>query len=948
MMNDGFIEIKGAKVNNLKNIDVEIPRNKLVVITGLSGSGKTSLAFDTLYAEGQRRYVESLSSYARQFMGKISKPEVEYIRGIPPAIAIEQKVINRNTRSTVGTTSEIYEYLKLLFARIGKTHSPVTNKEVKRHHVADVIQYIKQQPPESKIYILSPIHLVSGRDLTEQLAVLQKQGFNKVMYYKNITDVEELIPKLRRANNSNDIYLLIDRIKSESVAGHLSRLADSIQIAFKEGKGECIIQVDNERVSQKNFSNLFELDGIAFEEPSVNLFSFNNPFGACKTCGGAGIVDGISPNLVIPDPSLSVYDEGVVCWRGEKIGEWWKHFMTNATKKGFPTHRAIEALSPEEYDLLWNGDPDNDIHGINQFFKFVENNIYKVQYRVLMSRYRGRTTCPDCHGTHLRPDANYVKIREKSISDIITMPIDGVHEFFSEFKYKNEEETQIATHIIHEIVKRTGFLVDVGLGYLTLNRGSRTLSGGESQRINLATALGSSLVGSLYILDEPSIGLHCRDTENLIKVLEHLRDIGNTVVVVEHDEEIIRKADYIIDIGPEAGRLGGEVVFKGCFDDLVKEKNNLTAEYLRGMDHPGTSGTKSIPLPERRRKWRNSVDIIGAKEHNLANINVKIPLEVFVVVTGVSGSGKTTLIRDILYPALQRKLEGSNEIPGKHTRIEFDPNTLKEVVMVDQNPIGRSSRSNPVTYIKAYDDIRELFASQPLAKQRNYKPSFFSMNVQGGRCEECQGDGLVNISMQFMADIQLKCPECEGKRFKDEVLDIKIEGVAINDMLDMTINQAVEFFDSLNESNPRRHVLRKLLYLQEVGLGYLKMGQPSSTLSNGEAQRVKLAYYLSQENSTHKSLFIFDEPTTGLHFHDINKLYQSFNKLIELGNTVIVIEHNLEIIKCADWIIDLGPEGGSGGGKIVSEGIPEKIVNIKQSYTGKCLTGKVRGERREN
>lgn len=941
-MSDGFIEIKGAKVNNLKNIDVEIPRNKLIVITGLSGSGKTSLAFDTLYAEGHRRYVESLSSYVRQFMGKISKPEVEYIRGIPPAIAIEQKPISRNVRSTVGTISEIYEYLKLLFARIGKTYSPVSDKEVKRHNVADVIQYIKEQPPHAKIYILAPIHLVSERNLIEQLEILQKQGFNKVMYHKNTIEVEELIPKLRRSDNTNNIYLLVDRLKSEWVNDNLFRLADSIQIAFKEGKGECIVQVDDERVSQKHFSNLFELDGIAFEEPSLNLFSFNNPFGACKTCGGAGIIDGISPDLVIPDPSLSVFDGGVVCWKGEKMDEWRSYFVKNASKKGFPAHRAIENLSHEEYDLLWNGDEENGIYGVKQFFKFVENNIYKIQYRVILSRYRGRTTCPDCHGTHLRADANYVKIRDKSITDLVTAPIEEVHQFFSNFKYRNEGETQIATHIVQEIVKRTGFLIDVGLGYLTFNRGSRSLSGGESQRINLARSLGSSLVGSLYILDEPSIGLHCRDTQNLIKVLQHLRDIGNTVVVVEHDEDIIRHADYIIDIGPKAGRLGGNVVFKGTIEALLKEKGNLTAEYLRGMETPHAPETKVIPLPERRRKWRNCINIIGAKEHNLKNIDVKIPLEVFVVVTGVSGSGKTTLIRNILYPALQRQMEGNGEVPGKHTRLEFDPNNLSEVVMVDQNPIGRSSKSNPVTYIKAYDDIRELYASQPLAKQRNYKSSFFSMNVNGGRCEECQGDGFVSISMQFMSDIRLKCPECEGKRFKEEVLDVKVGNVAINEILDMTINQAVEFFESLSASKASGNIIRKLGYLQEVGLGYLKMGQSSSSLSNGEAQRVKLAYYLSQEKSSHKTLFIFDEPTTGLHFHDINKLYHSFNKLIELGNSVIVIEHNPEIIKCADWIIDLGPEGGNEGGKVVFEGVPEKLVKIKRSYTGKCLCDKIK------
>ena len=941
-MEEGSIIIKGAKVNNLKNIDVEIPRNKLVVITGLSGSGKTSLAFDTLYAEGQRRYVESLSSYARQFMGKISKPEVDSVKGIPPAIAIEQRVISRNVRSTVGTTTEIYEYLKLLFSRIGRTYSPETNREVKRENVADVLQYIQELPAGGRIYILSPIQLVSGRTLKEQLEILQQQGFNKIVYQKDIIDIEELIQKVKKNQNGKNVYTLIDRMKSDSVADNLVRITDSVQTAFKEGKGECVIQVENETVTQRHFSNLFELDGIAFEEPSLNLFSFNNPYGACKTCGGTGIVDGISPDLVIPDRSLSIYDYAVACWKGEKMGEWRTQFILQAGKQGFPTHRAIEDLTEKEFDLLWQGNESKKILGIKQFFKFVEDNIYKIQYRVMLSRYRGRTTCPECHGTHLRHDANYVKVNGKSITDILLEPIDSLHQFFLKFKFRDEYDRTVAQHIINELTKRTGFLVDVGLGYLTLNRGSRTLSGGESQRINLATSLGSSLVGSLYILDEPSIGLHSRDTQNLIKVLERLRDIGNTVVVVEHDEEIIKAADHIIDIGPKAGRLGGNVVFQGNFKALMKDNENLTAAYLRGMESPQAAHALAIPLPNLRRKWKNYVEIIGAKEHNLKNINVKIPLGVFVVVTGVSGSGKTTLIRSILYPALQRALDESNEMPGRHSKLEFSKEELNEVVMVDQNPIGRSSRSNPVTYIKAFDDIRDLFASQPLSKQRNYKAGFFSTNIKGGRCEECQGEGIVSISMQFMADIQLQCPECEGKRFKDEVLDVKVADQTISNILDMTINQAMEFFQTLPENKLVRNIIYKIKHLQDVGLGYLKLGQPSSTLSNGEAQRVKLAYHLSQENSKHKTLFIFDEPTTGLHFHDISKLYQSLNKLIELGNSVVVIEHNPEIIKCADWIIDLGPEGGDTGGSVVFEGVPEKMTACKASHTGQYIGEKLR------
>jgi len=939
-MSEDYIIIKGAKVNNLKNIDVDIPRNKLVVITGLSGSGKSSLAFDTLYAEGQRRYVESLSSYARQFMGRISKPEVDFIKGIPPAIAIEQRVISRNIRSTVGTSTEIYEYLKLLFARIGHTFSPLSGKEVKRENISDVIAYIKQIPLDSKIYVLAPIQIVSGRTILEQLEILQKQGFSRVILNKELYEIEELLNQKKNIKSAA-VYTLIDRFKSDHILENITRLTDSLQIAFNEGKGECVVQVENDTITQKHFSNLFEMDGISFEEPSVNLFSFNNPFGACKTCGGVGEILGIDPDLVIPDRSLSVYEGAVACWKGEKLNEWKTFFIKNAIKKDFPVHRAIEDLTTQEYELLWNGDESAGIYGINQFFSFVQDNIYKIQYRVLQSRYRGNTKCPDCNGTHLRKDANYVKVNGKSIADLVLEPVEELYKFFSDFHYINHNEKVISQHIIHELSNRLKFLNDVGLGYLTLNRLSRSLSGGESQRINLATSLGSSLVGSLYILDEPSIGLHSKDTNNLILVLKRLRDIGNTVVVVEHDEEIIRSADYIIDIGPKAGKLGGNVVFKGIFNDLLKQPDNLTAAYLRGMENIKTPEPLSIKIPDQRRKWKNFIEIIGAKENNLKNIDVKIPLEVFVVVTGVSGSGKSSLIRNILYPALRKKLNESGDKAGKYSKIDADFNKIDDVIMVDQNPIGRSSRSNPATYIKAYDDIRELFASQPLAKQRNYKSGFFSINIQGGRCEECAGEGVIHIGMQFMADVDLVCTECNGTRFKEEVLDVKVNGKSISDILNLTISQAIDFFQDLPKNKLIENIVTKLTPLQEVGLGYLKLGQSSSTLSNGEAQRVKLAFYLSQENIHKKSLFIFDEPTTGLHFHDINKLFQSLNKLIEIGNSVLVIEHNPEIIKCADWIIDLGPDGGELGGNIVFEGTPENIVKCKNSYTGKFLINKI-------
>lgn len=939
------IIIKGAKVNNLKNIDVEIPQNKLIVITGLSGSGKSSLAFDTLYAEGQRRYVESLSSYARQFMGKISKPNVDAILNIPPAIAIEQRIISRNPRSTVGTTTEIYDYLKLLFARIGKIYSPISNEEVKRESIPDVLHYLASLAPDAKVYILSPITLVSGRTLPEQLEILQKQGYSRLAVNNEIIDIADFISSKRR--NKTNLYLLIDRFKAGTFNDIQTRIADSIQSAFNEGKGTCVVQVETDgQIKLKKFSNFLEADGIHFEEPSVNLFSFNNPYGACPVCGGTGSVEDISPELVIPNPSLSVCDGAVACWHGDKLSEWKDLFIKYSIKQNFPVYRAIEDLTEEEFDLLWNGNPDKNIYGIVQFFDFVEKQRYKIQYRVLYSRYRGRTTCHTCKGLRLRKEANYIKVNGKTINELTSIPISDLYDFFKKFKFSNKNEEKISQHILTEILNRLTFLMDVGLDYLTLNRPARTLSGGESQRINLATSLGSSLVGSLYVLDEPSIGLHSRDTHRLIHVLQQLRDIGNTVVVVEHDEEIIRNADYIIDIGPQAGRLGGEIMFCGTYAHLLKQKDNLTAAYLRGMEKVDAKDTLSIELPKHRRKWRNYVEIFGAREHNLKNFDVKIPLQVLTLITGVSGSGKSTLIKDILYNGLHKIMDDNAERVGAHTRIDADFSKISDVVIVDQNPIGKSSRSNPALYIKAYDDIRELFASQPIAKQRGYKTGHFSFNSSGGRCEECEGEGVIHVSMQFMADVTLTCNECNGKRFKNEILEVKIAGKDISDILDMTINQAIEYFESIAKDHKiANNIVTKLQYLQSVGLGYLKMGQSSQTLSGGEAQRVKLASYLAQGSQKQNILFIFDEPTTGLHFHDINKLYCALNQLIEKGNSIVVIEHNPELIKCADWIIDLGPEGGDNGGKIVCQGTPEEVAKHKKSYTGQMLATKIKSEK---
>ena len=955
-MNSNTISIRGAKVNNLKNIDVDIPRNKLVVITGLSGSGKSSLAFDTLYAEGQRRYVESLSSYARQFMGRMHKPEVKSVTGIPPAIAIEQHVMSNNPRSTVGTVTEIYEYLKLLFARVGHTFSPVSGKEVRRDDPGDVVEYVRKIAPGKRVYVLAPVVLPEGRTLLEQLAILRQQGFSRVVYDRKLFEIDEFLNG-KKCTRVSEMYVLIDRFKSDNIEDNLARLLDSVNTAFAEGKDACMIQTEGDvspqgsptnaddpkgSVSQRSFSNRFEADGITFEEPSVNLFSFNNPYGACKTCLGTGMIEGVDQDLVIPNRQLSVADDAVACWHGEVLSEWKRYFIKQASKLDFPIYRAIEDLTQTEFDLLWFGDPKHHVEGITQFFQFVAANTYKIQYRVLQARYRGRELCHDCHGTRLRKDAQYVKVGGKSITELLAMPVCDLKIFFDQLKLASPNEEEIARNVLKELRTRIGLLDEVGLGYLTLDRTAGTLSGGESQRINLATSLGSSLVGSLYILDEPSIGLHPRDTQNLIRVLKRLRDIGNTVVVVEHDESIIRAADYIVDIGPRAGQFGGEVVYTGDFEHLLEDKESLTASYIRGMvgGFPEEE-CRHIPTPKRRRKWRNFVEIKGAKEHNLKNIDVKIPLECLTVVTGVSGSGKSSLIANVLYPSLLRLLDKNGPKPGRCAGIDADMSKISDVVMVDQDPIGRSTRSNPVTYVKAYDYIRELYASQPLAKQRNYRPGFFSFNVAGGRCEECEGEGKIHINMQFMADVEMVCPSCNGGRFRDEALDVKVKEKTITDILNMTVSEAVEFFQQLPVTDLTRNIIRRLMPLQDVGLGYLVLGQTSSTLSGGEAQRVKLAYYLSLDDEQQNKLFIFDEPTTGLHFHDINKLYGAFNRLIERGNTIVVIEHNTEIIKCADWIIDMGPEGGDGGGKIVFEGTPEKLMEKKRSYTAQALQGKL-------
>ncbi len=927
-----FIYIKGAKVHNLKDMDVIIPKNKLVIITGLSGSGKSSLAFDTLYADGQRRYVESLSSYARQFLGRMSKPEVDYIKGIAPAIAIEQKVNTRNPRSTVGTSTEIYEYLKLLFARIGITYSPVSGKPVKRQTVTNVVDYILSLEKGSSALVLAPLHSKDNRSIKDELSILLQQGFSRIKIKDEIVRIEKALEKTPK---SKSIFVVIDRIIiNETDQDTQARIADSVETAFFEGNGLCLIESETAGKKRiKKFSNKFEADGISFEEPSVNLFSFNNPYGACKKCEGFGNIIGIDEDLVIPNRNLSVYEEAIACWKGEKMSEWKDQLVRNAYKFDFPVHKPIYELTEKQSQLLWTG--NEYFYGLNDFFKFVEEQSYKIQYRVMLSRYRGKTVCPECKGTRLRKDANYVKIKGKSISDVVLMPVDEAFVFFKELNLSDFDK-KIAKRLLIEIKNRLQYLMDVGLGYLTLNRLSNSLSGGESQRINLATSLGSSLVGSLYILDEPSIGLHPRDTNRLIKVLQQLRDTGNTVIVVEHEEEVIKAADEVIDIGPGAGIHGGELVFQGTYAELVKDNNSLTAKYL--------NGSLKIDIPQRRRNIKDFIEISGARENNLKGFSVKFPLNLLTVVTGVSGSGKTSLVKNILYPALKKMHGGYGQRTGKFDKISGDYNRISNVELVDQNPIGRSSRSNPATYVKAYDDIRTLFASQKLAKIRGYKPGYFSFNVEGGRCEECEGEGVVKIEMQFMADIYLTCEACEGKRFKDEVLEIKYREKSINDILKMTINEAIDFFSANNNDTLEARIVSKLKPLQNVGLGYLGLGQSSSTLSGGEAQRVKLAYFLSKGATESPTLFIFDEPTTGLHFHDISKLLKAFDALIEKGHSIIVIEHNPEVIKCADHIIDLGPEGGDQGGNIIFEGTPEELIMIENSYTGKYLEDKIDGE----
>jgi len=926
-----FIIIKGARAHNLKNVDIAIPKNKLVVITGLSGSGKSSLAFDTLFADGQRRYVESLSSYARQFLGRMSKPEADYIKGIAPAIAIEQKVSTRNPRSTVGTSTEIYEYLKLLFARIGNTYSPISEKLVERHDVSQVVDSVLLKKTGSVIVIYSPIEINGKRSLKDQLSVLLQQGFSRVKLNGEIKRINEVIED--NVSSDNEVYIIIDRIIiNEKDADLKSRIADSVQIAFYEGHGTCMVDYEiDQKVLTETFSNKFEADGIIFEEPSVNLFSFNNPYGACKSCEGFGTVIGIDPDLVIPNKGLSVFEGAIVCWKGEKMSEWNDALIRNAYKFDFPVHKPIYELTNAQQDLLWKG--NEHFYGLNDFFKYVEEQAYKIQYRVMLSRYRGKTICPECNATRLRKDANYVKVANKSISELVIMSVSDIIKFFENIEI-TEFERKVAKRLLIEIKNRLQFLEDVGLGYLSLNRLSNTLSGGESQRINLATSLGSSLVGSLYILDEPSIGLHPRDTHRLIKVLKQLRDTGNTVIVVEHDEEIIKEADEIIDIGPGAGINGGELIFQGKYSDLIKSKDSYTAKYL--------TNRLKIEIPELRRNWKEYIEICGAWENNLKGISVKFPLNAFTVVSGVSGSGKTSLVKSILYPSLKKMYGGYGQRTGKFDKLGGDYTRLSNIEFVDQNPIGRSSRSNPATYVKAYDDIRALYSGQSLAKVRGYKPGYFSFNIEGGRCEECEGEGVVKIEMQFMADLFLTCEDCGGKRFKTEVLDIKFQEKNISDILNMTINQAIDFFSaSINISATQRKIVEKLKPLQDVGLGYLGLGQPSSTLSGGEAQRVKLAYFLSKGTSQEPTLFIFDEPTTGLHFHDISKLLAAFDALIEKGHSIIVIEHNMEVIKCADWIIDLGPEGGEQGGNIVFEGTPEYLVNNNSSFTADFLNGKI-------
>ena len=935
-----YIDIQGARVNNLKNISLSIPKNKFVVITGLSGSGKSSLAFDTIYAEGQRRYVESLSAYARQFLGRMTKPDVDLISGLSPAIAIEQKVNSSNPRSTVGTSTEIYEYLKLLYARIGRTFSPISGVEVKRHQINDVIDFILEQKGRA-VYILSPIIIPEGRKVDEHFNILLQQGFNRLLIDNKMVRIEDYL-KEKNFDNINNVRILIDRMKvNDKTAELIPQISDSVQTAFYEGNDSCIILVDEgDNRNEHLFSSRFEADGITFETPTTHLFSFNNPYGACPKCEGFGNIIGIDPDLVIPDKSLSIYDNAVACWRGDKMSAWRDMLVKNARHFDFPIHKPYYELTQEQKDVLWKG--NKYFGGIEDFFKEVEAQSYKIQYRVMLSRYRGKTTCPECNGLRLRKEASYVKINGKSITELCEMSLLDLKTFFDNLTLTKAEH-DIAERLLTEIRNRLNFLIEVGLEYLTLNRAANTLSGGESQRINLATSLGSCLVSSTYILDEPSIGLHSRDTQRLIKVLRRLRDIGNTVIVVEHDEEIIRAADHIIDIGPYAGVNGGEVVFEGNIEDMMNadadtdsDSDADTDKIRRSMTMKYLSGEKKIPVPARRRKWNNAIEFVGCMEHNLKNINIKIPLNILTVVTGVSGSGKSTLVNDIIYKSLKKHFEGSAEKIGSFGKIQGSLMAIQSVEYINQNPIEKSSRSNPVTYVKAFDEIRQLFAEQKLAKNRGLKPGYFSFNVAGGRCDNCQGSGTLKVEMQFMADIYLKCDVCNGSRYKEDALEIKFKGKSISDILNMSIDEVVNFFEENKEGEFKtiiERIIAKMKPLQDVGLGYLQAGQPSSTLSGGEAQRIKLASFLINGTNERPTLFIFDEPTTGLHFHDINKLLKAFEALINNGHSLVVIEHDPDVIKVADWIIDLGPEGGDKGGKLVFEGTPEELLKCEASFT---------------
>lgn len=931
MPNNNDIQIKGARVNNLKNIDVSVPRNKFIVITGVSGSGKSSLAFDTLYAEGQRRYVESLSAYARQFLGRMQKPECDYIKGLPPAIAIEQKVSTRNPRSTVGTATEIYDYLRMLFARVGKTYSPISGIEVKKESVDNIVDSIASLPMGTRVAVLAPIVLPDGRDFKAQLEIFLKEGYSRLEHHGQFIDIQELLES-NKTLDACDYRLLIDRLSVSPDKDELSRLADSIETAYFEGHDECVIKIwTDEEVSERSYSKRFSADGIEFREPSDLMFNFNNPYGACPTCEGFGKVLGIDENLVVPDQTLSIYQDAIQCFRGEKMSECKRDLIRVASRYDFPIHTPYCELTPQQLEFLWKG--KGSWYGIDGFFRWVDENQYKIQYRVLKARYRGKTDCPDCHGSRLRKDVEYIKINGYTITELVKMPIDRLADIFNNLVL-SDTDMKIASRLLTEIRNRLSFMVNVGLGYLTLDRLSNTLSGGESQRINLATSLGSSLVGSLYILDEPSIGLHSRDTDRLLSVLRKLQSLGNTVVVVEHDEEIMREADYIIDIGHDAGRLGGEVVFAGDLQKAIKNKKkneSYTLDYL--------SGKREIDYSPLRRPWKKYIEVKGAMQNNLKNIDVKFPLGVMTVVTGVSGSGKSTLVRDILFKALSRHLDVASEKPGTFKRLDGDINSISRVEFVDQNPIGTSSRSNPATYLKAYDEIRNLFASLQASKQLGFTGAYFSFNTPGGRCEECKGDGYVTIPMQFMADIRMVCDECHGQRFKKEVLEVEYKGKNISDILDMTVDEAIEFFGEENSSINRR-IVKRLKPLQDVGLGYIKLGQSSSTLSGGENQRVKLASFLVQERPE-PTLFIFDEPTTGLHFHDISTLLKSLQQLIDKGHTVLIIEHNMDVIKSADWIIDIGPEGGDKGGNIVATGTPEQVAATEASITGRYLKSKL-------